>query len=97
MSVLSAPSNDPRISAALEELRMLVWRRYPEATFQVTTAQDDPSIVHLIAEVDLDDTEPLVDLVIDRMVQLQVDDGLPIFVIPRRTPARVAARRLAGR
>jgi hypothetical protein len=29
------------------------------------------------------------------MIELQVDEGLPIFVIPRRTPERIAARRLA--
>jgi hypothetical protein len=95
MSLQSMSQDDPRVSATLDELRALIWRRYPDATFQVTSAPDDPSIVHLIAEVDLDDTEELVDLVIDRMLALQVDDDLPIFVIPRRTPARIAARRLA--
>lgn len=87
--------DDTKILAALDELRALICQRYPEATFQITSAPDDPSIVHLVAEVDLDDTEELVDLVIDRMIAFQVDEGIPIFVIPRRTPERIAARRLA--
>jgi len=95
MSLQPVTPSDPKFSAALDELRALIWQRYPEAIFQVTSAPDDPSLVHLIAEVDLDDTEELVDLVIDRMITLQVDEGLPIFVIPRRTPARIAARRRA--
>jgi hypothetical protein len=85
-------SHDLQMVTALDELRALVLRQYPDATFEVTSAPDDPSIVHLIATVDLDDTEDLVDLVIDRMIELQVDEGLPIFVIPQRTPERIAAR-----
>ena len=95
MSAQSLVTEDPRIDAALDELRALVRQRYPDATFAVTPSPDDPSIVHLVTEVDLDDTEELVDLVIDRMIELQVDEGLPIFVIPQRTPERIAARRLA--
>lgn len=95
MSVEPLAVNDPRIGAALDELRMLVRHRYPDAVFETTVAPDDPSIIHLIAEVDVDDTEDLVDLVIDRMIDIQVDEGLPIFVIPRRSPERIAARRLS--
>lgn len=89
-------SDTPRLEAALDELRALVRERYPTATFQVTRAQDDPTIVHLVTEVDLDDTEELIDLVMDRMLELQVDEGLPIYVAPRRTPERIAARRRTG-
>lgn len=31
----------------------------------------------------------------DRMIQMQVDEGLPIHVIPLRTPERIAAMRAA--
>jgi hypothetical protein len=88
---------DPRISQALNELVDLVRRHYPEATFQVAPAEDDPSIVHLLTRVDLEDTEELADLVMDRMIQMQVDEGLPIYVIPLRTPERIAALREARR
>jgi nitrogenase subunit NifH len=96
MSLQPSISDDPRVTAAVDELRALIVGCYPDATFQVTSAQDDATIVHLIAEVDLDDTEELVDLVMERMLAYQVDEGVPIFVIPRRTPERIAARRLAS-
>src|SRR6266567_6207148 len=86
---------DPRISQALNELADLVRRHYPAATFQVAPAEDDPSIVHLLTRVDVDDTEEVANLVMDRMIQMQVDEGLPIYVIPLRTPERSAALREA--
>ena len=83
--------DDSRIRQALDELRGLVLSGFPDATFWVERAVDDPAIIHLVAEVDVEDTDEVADLVIDRVVDLQVDDGLPIHVIPVRTPARVAA------
>lgn len=78
----------------------LIRAHYPTAAFSVEHGIDDPEAVHLVATVDIDDPDAVVDLTIDRELQLQLDDGLPIHVIPRRTPARVAAlqrdRRLAG-
>jgi len=90
-------AEDPRISHALNELADLVRCRYPEATFQVTPAEDDPSIVHLLARVDVEDPEEVADLVMDRMIQMQVDEGLPIYVIPLRTPERIAALQTSRR
>jgi len=83
--------DDSRISQALDELRSLVLQHYPDATFEVAPAPDDPTIVHLLTYVDLEDTDELVDLIIDRMVDMQVDEGLPVYVIPLRTPERIAA------
>jgi hypothetical protein len=34
-----------------------------------------------------------VDLVIKRMLELQIDEGIPVYVIPMRTAERVAALR----
>jgi hypothetical protein len=41
--------------------------------------------------VDLEDTEPVVDLVIERELELLLEEGLPVQVIPLRAPARNAA------
>jgi hypothetical protein len=41
--------------------------------------------VHLIAAVDVDDLDDVTDLVIKRMMEIQIEDGLPIFVIPTRS------------
>lgn len=96
MSARPSAARDQRVERALDELRALVLQRYPETTFRVSPAQDDPEIVHLTAMVDVEDTEEVVDLVIDRMMQIQIDQGLPIFVIPVRTPERVMQLRRAA-
>ena len=43
--------------------------------------------------VDIDDPDEVADLVMDRMLQFQLDEDIPIYVIPIRTPERVAALR----
>src|SRR6476620_8300664 len=86
---------DLRLQAAVDELKAMILQRYPDATFTVSPAEDDPRITHLLTTVDVDDTEEVVDLVIDRMLELQVDEGLPIYVVPVRPLSRVIARRAA--
>src|SRR5829696_3181689 len=90
-------ASNPQISRALNELADLVRSGYPEATFQVAPAEDDPAIIHLLTRVDVDDPEEVADLVMDRMLEMQLDEGLPIYLIPLRTPARIAALREAQR
>lgn len=84
------PITDPRVLAAVTELEELVRSRYPNATFSVGRGQDDPEAIYIYATVDLADTEPVVDLVIERELEL-LEEGLPVQVIPRRTPERNAA------
>ncbi len=80
-----------RMQAAIAELKAMIRTRYPSTTFTLSAGEDDPDAVHLIATVDIDDPDEVVDLVIGRMLELQIDEALPIFVIPVRTPERVAA------
>ena len=84
------PITDPRLLAAVEELQELVRSRFPEATFSLEHGTDDPEAVHIYATVDLEDTEPVVDLVIERELEL-LAEGLPVHVIPLPTPERNAA------
>jgi hypothetical protein len=86
---------NPKLQAALDELQGLILARYPEATFSVSPAEDDPRITHLVTTVDIEDTDEVVDLVIERMLQLQVEEGLPIYVVPVRPFKRILARRAA--
>ena len=72
-------------------MQNLVQQRYPAATFAVGRGEDNPDAVHVTATVDVDDPDEVVDLVIDRMLALQLDEGLPVYLIPIRTPERVAA------
>src|SRR5688572_29795386 len=86
---------DPRINQALRELADIVRSAHPEATFEVMSAQDDPDLIHLVARVDVDDPDAVADLVMDRMLEMQVEEELPIYLIPLRTPERIAALREA--
>ncbi len=90
MSAERIDMNDSRIQAAIAELTGLIRDRYPSASFTVGEG-DDPEGVYVTATVDVDDTDEVVDVFIDRMVDLQVKDGLPVYVIPVRPIARMAA------
>lgn len=72
--------------AAIEELVDTIISRYPTATFRVTSVADQPGTIHLIAAVDVDDPDEVGDLVVDRVVALQAEDGIPLHVIPVRAP-----------
>jgi hypothetical protein len=80
-----------RMEEALDELRQLIKERYPEARFSVAAGPEDPQEVHLVATVDLDDPDEVLDVVMERMLQFQLDEELPVYVSPRRTPQRRAA------
>jgi hypothetical protein len=75
------------------ELTDMIKQRYPTASFDVGPGEDDPEVTHITAVVDLDDPDEVTDLVIDRMLELQLEKGIPVYVIPIRTPQRVAALR----
>src|ERR1700738_4595240 len=84
---------DARTKAALAELEDILRRQYPDATFAVHRGVDDPETIQLWATVDVEDTDLVLDAVVDRVMQLQIDDALPIHVIPVRPTARVLAMR----
>lgn len=74
----------PGMTRAIEELKRLVQTDYPEATFRVTRSPDDDRTIHLMTEMDLEDTADVLDSVLDRVLELQIDEGLPVHVIPVR-------------
>src|SRR4051794_8387996 len=96
MSAQAADELTPGVREALDELQALIRRYYPGAKFRVTRGRDDPQAIHLVTTVDVEDLDAVLDVVVDRMMELQIAEGLPIFVIPVRTPERVAARRTAS-
>ncbi len=77
--------------SAVSELTGLVKQRYPTTAFTVGPGEDDPDVTHITAIVDVDDPDEVVDMVIDRMLELQFDHGVPVYLIPIRTLERVAA------
>lgn len=90
MSAAHEQPIDSRTWVALHELQGIMLQHYPEATFSVSRGEDDPDAIHLYATVDADDTDLVLDVVVDRMMEIQIEDGLPIFIIPLPTPERVA-------
>jgi hypothetical protein len=88
---LSIADLDERTRRAIQELEGVITARYPATTFELARAADDPRSIHLLALADVDDPDEVGDLVVDRVVALQVDEGIPLHVIPLRTPERVQA------
>jgi hypothetical protein len=80
-----------RMQQAVEELKGLVREHYPGATFRVSRSSEEPRIVHLWTTVDVEDTDAVLDAVIDRVTEFQTDERLPIHVIPVRPRERVLA------
>lgn len=86
----TAPSHElsEEIEGALEELRTLVLHSYPAAEFEVSTG-DDPEGIYLTAIVDIEDGDQVMDVVIERLMEMEDEEGLPVYVIPVRPLARV--------
>ena len=78
----------PRMQAAIEELQRLIQQHYPEATFQVEPG-DDPTGMYVLAMVDVEDTDVVVEVYIDRLLELQIDEALAVYVVPVRPLTRV--------
>ncbi len=80
----------PRMEDAVQELKRLVTARFPQATFVVKEGVD-PEGIYLVTTVDIADTDEVIAVVGDRLVELQVDEGLPVYVTPLRPIERVVA------
>lgn len=81
---------DQRMRAATAALQAAIVRQFPDAAFEVA-AGHDPDGLYLFVTVDLDDPDVVLDAVIEQVVALQVEQALPIHVIPRRTVERTHA------
>lgn len=82
---------DPRIDDALEELRALIAARYPDATFDVFH-RDDPDGMRLRARVDIEDLDEVMDIVLDKLYEVQVERGLPVYVVTTHPHGRIEAQ-----
>jgi hypothetical protein len=83
---------DPKTKSAIDELSEMILESFP-GTKMHAEIRDDPLGVYLISEVDLDDPDEVMDLVVDRVVELNVWEGVPIHVIPLRNEERDRALR----
>ena len=78
----------PRLQRAVDALQPLMRQVDPLATFQVVPGED-PTGTDVLATVDVEDTELVMDTYMDRLLTLQIDEGLPLYVLPLhpRSPA----------
>jgi hypothetical protein len=83
-------TGDARVLQALDELRELIRSQYPTAAFTVAQG-DDPEGIYLTVQVDVVDIDEVVDVFVGRLVDMQVDDELPIYVIPVEPLAHASA------
>jgi hypothetical protein len=81
----------PRMEDAVRELKRLITARFPQAAFVVEEGFD-PEGIYLVTTVDITDTDEVIAVVGDRLVELQVDEGLPVYVTPLRPVERVVAQ-----
>lgn len=85
-----AHSLDPRMQNGVTELEERISAKFPTTTFEVQQGVDDPEQTWLVATVDIDDPDEVIDLVVDRLLELQIDEHVPLHVLPIHTPERVA-------
>jgi hypothetical protein len=74
---------DTALDPAISELKQLVRTNYPSACFEVS-AGPAPGEMYLIVTVDIDDPDDVMAVYIDRLVELQVEQRLPLYVMSLR-------------
>lgn len=99
MNAERIPDIDEPTQMAVNELEEMITKQYPNAAFQVAHGED-PEGVYLKATVDIEDVDEVLDVVSDRLFAIQVEQGLPLYVIPLQPVERVmhelqSTRRLA--
>ncbi len=81
----------PRMEGAVHELQGWITARFPQAAFVVEEGCD-PKGIYVVTTVDIADTDEVTTAVGDRLVELQVEEGLPVYVTPLRPIERVVAQ-----
>ncbi|MFN0074554.1 MAG: hypothetical protein ACKVVP_23990, partial [Chloroflexota bacterium] len=85
---------DPRFRYALIKLQETIANLYPNATFQVSDGVDSDG-VYLPPTIDMKDTEEVFNLIGERLLTIQIDEGLPVCVFQVRPWERVIAEACA--
>jgi hypothetical protein len=79
---------DPKVTAALDELKGLTANRYPDASFEAFEGED-PEGVYLRATVDIEDSSDALIPVLEKLHELEVEQGLPIYVVTDQPLERI--------
>src|SRR3954470_195660 len=83
-------NRDPRIDAAVVELQQMILDHYPDATFTVEPGEDPPG-TYITATVDVDDLDEVFDVVVKRLLDMQVEERLSVYVLIVNPIERVIA------
>lgn len=83
MSIATSWFTMTQIQEFLEEFKGLIGAAYPKATFDVEVG-GEPDGVYLIVTIDLKDTEEVLGVVMNRILEVQIDERLPVYVLPLR-------------
>ena len=98
MSSTRLSLKNPRVQAALEELKGRILDRHPDASFRVSRGLEDQRDIDLTVTVENETLDEILDLVMDRVVELLLDEHLPINVIVTEPLERTIEKlRRAGR
>lgn len=84
MSKSKIYQKDPKVQKYIKEMKRLIKNKYPDATFWVNYESPDPAdpdMILLHTKVDVEDSDQVLDLVIDRIIDIQLS-GIPLHVIP---------------
>lgn len=90
MNAESGDIEQSGMDAAIAELQERILSRFPGTTFTVGE-WDEPDSVYMRAIVDVDDTDEVTEVFLDRLVDMQGEENLPVYVVTVRTPERIAA------
>lgn len=74
-----------KLAPALIELRDLITDKYPNAQFRVTFGLDEPFGVHLRPTLDIEDPTEISSTFMDKLLDFQIEQRLPIYVFPEKT------------
>ncbi|MGH2532914.1 MAG: hypothetical protein ACRDJW_11505 [Thermomicrobiales bacterium] len=91
VAVQTIEEHDSRMQDALAEMRDRISDRFPGTVFTITHGED-PDGIRLTAIVDVDDLADVTDAFVSRLTDLQVDEGLPIYVVLEQPVERVMAQ-----
>ncbi len=78
------------MDAAIAEIKDLLLARYPEATFDIEPGED-PDGTWMTVTVDVEDTDEVFDVIVERNLAMQVEEEIPLYVIVVRPIERIMA------
>lgn len=81
MKQLAIDTEEREILRGIAEMERLILAAFPDARFAVELGED-PVGTYLVAEVEANDLDEVMDVYVDRLIELQVEDGLRLHVLP---------------